>query len=110
MDKINGARIPSIEHIRQSVADIIMTAIGERCMLRSYGCMLRRRVDAPLNAHTLALLRADIAIALARWEPRIELFRIQFSGTTVATLAVAVWGRVLSQTGATMLEIEVRNA
>ena len=84
MDKYAGGRICAIEHIQQSVADILRTAIGERCMLRAYGSMPRRRIHAPVNAFTLALLRADIAIALARWEPRIQLERILIAGPTWA--------------------------
>jgi phage baseplate assembly protein W len=43
-------------------------------MRRDYGCLLADLVDRPLNRATL-LASMAIALALARWEPRITCGR-----------------------------------
>lgn len=78
MDKFTGKRISTADHIRQSVTDILKTAINWRCMLRAYGSGLPRRIDAPINSQLYALLRVDIYRALKLWEPRISVSKIVF--------------------------------
>lgn len=76
MDGINsstGKRLGGIEHLRQSIRDILTTPIGSRVMRRDYGSRLFELIDAPLNRNTLLDLYAATAEALDRWEPRFEL-------------------------------------
>lgn len=58
--------------IRQSVTTILDTSPGERIMLPSFGCGLRRYLMAPNNLATRASMEADIRQALETWEPRIQ--------------------------------------
>lgn len=76
MDGINsssGKRLGGIEHLRQSIRDILTTPIGSRVMRRDYGSRLFELIDAPLNRSTLLDLYAATAEALEKWEPRFEL-------------------------------------
>ncbi|MCC5807242.1 MAG: GPW/gp25 family protein [Opitutales bacterium] len=76
-DKRTGKRLTGLEHLRQSVADILSTPVGSRVMRRDYGSRLHALVDAPLTPDTLARIRAAAAEALGRWEPRLRLTRVR---------------------------------
>jgi phage baseplate assembly protein W len=59
--------------IRQSIETILETEPGERVMLPTFGCGLRRYLMEPNTTTTRASMRQDIDEALGRWEPRIRL-------------------------------------
>lgn len=77
MNRITGARLDGLEHIAQSIADILTTPVGSRVMRREYGSLLPEMIDRPINGRTKIELYAATAIALMRWEPRIRLGRVQ---------------------------------
>lgn len=79
MNRYQGTPLTDVEHIRQSIVDILTTPLGSRVMRRDYGSHLPRLVDQPLNDHTLMLAYAATATALIRWEPRIRLGRLKLS-------------------------------
>ncbi|GFN47421.1 GPW/gp25 family protein [Candidatus Regiella insecticola] len=74
---LNGKPLSGLDHLRQSVKDILTTPIGARVMRRDYGSELFRLIDAPLNDEILVRLYAATAEALALWEPRLRLLRVQ---------------------------------
>jgi len=83
MNRETGAAISELDHIIQSSADILETRIGTRVMRRDYGSLIPEIVDQPFNDATRLRLYAATAMALMRWEPRITLSRVQFSGVTL---------------------------
>lgn len=78
MNRITGSTLTELEHIQQSVDDILTTRIGTRLARRDYGSLLPDLVDQPQNATTTIRLIAATAMALMNWEPRISLSRVQF--------------------------------
>ena len=87
MDAATGRPLSGDAHLRQSIADLLRTRIGERVMRRRYGSRLLDLVDGPLNRGTLVRLYAATAEALARWEPRIRVTRLRATpGDGVVTL------------------------
>ena len=64
------------DHIVQSINDIITTPIGSLVMRRDYGSELPNLLDRPMNHETIVDFFYAIAVALMRWEPRVELDRI----------------------------------
>jgi phage baseplate assembly protein W len=62
--------------IRQSVEQILDTEPGERVMLPTFGCGLRRYLMEPNNLTTRTAMAKDIETAVSRWEPRIRLTRV----------------------------------
>ncbi len=74
-DRDTGAfeYVDGMEIIRQSVATILDTDPGERIMLPSFGCGLRRYLMEPNTLTTRTSMEADITTALQAWEPRIQL-------------------------------------
>ncbi|MGV6473532.1 GPW/gp25 family protein [Azotobacter vinelandii] len=91
MSRTTGQTIGDLEHLRQSIADILGTPIGSRVMRRDYGSLLPELIDQPLNGATVTRLYAATATALIRWEPRVRLARVQLAhgsepGSAVLTL------------------------
>lgn len=73
MNVNTGKRLEGIEHIRQSIADIITTPIGSRVMRRDYGCLVPDLLDMPMSDALLMQVYAATVIAVSQWEPRIKI-------------------------------------
>lgn len=76
MNRITGAAISGLEHLRQSVGDILSTPIGSRVMRREYGSLVPELIDHPDNNASQVRLFSAVASALLRWEPRFRLTRV----------------------------------
>lgn len=76
MDRTTGCHITGMEHLKQSIADILTTPLGSRLERRTYGSLLPGLIDAPDNAVTRLRCYAAIASALMKWEPRLRVTRI----------------------------------
>ena len=74
---VTGQALGGIDHLRQSVRDILTTPLNSRVMRRDYGSALPDLVDSNLTGLTLAQLYAATADALRRWEPRLRVTRVQ---------------------------------
>ena len=61
------------EKVRQSIEIILDTEPGERIMRPTFGCGLRRFLMQPNTVATRALIKHDVDLALASWEPRIQV-------------------------------------
>ena len=64
------------ESIRQAIWIILSTAPGERAMRPDFGCRIHELVFAPNNITTAGMAARYVDEALGRWEPRIELQRV----------------------------------
>lgn len=65
------------EKVRQSIFIILETEPGERIMRPTFGCGLRRYIMKPNSAATRALIQHDVELALALWEPRIQVQQVR---------------------------------
>lgn len=79
MSRATGAPLGGIDHIRQSVADILGTPIGSRVGRRDYGSLLPELIDQPMTAPNILRLYAATAVALGRHEPRLRLRCVQIA-------------------------------
>ncbi|MCM2973500.1 GPW/gp25 family protein [Larsenimonas suaedae] len=77
MNRTTGAALSGVEHIRQSVADILTTPIGSRVMRREYGSLLPDLIDQPLNGATALRAYSATVVALMKWEPRLRITQVQ---------------------------------
>lgn len=62
--------------IEQAIRIILGTAPGQRVMRPEFGCRIHELVFAPNNSATAGLAGRYVVEALGRWEPRIELQRV----------------------------------
>ncbi|WP_235014735.1 GPW/gp25 family protein [Billgrantia desiderata] len=76
MSAATGRQLEGIEHIQQSVRDILTTPLGSRVMRRDYGSLLPELIDQPLNGATALRAYSATVVALMKWEPRIRVRQI----------------------------------
>lgn len=62
--------------IRQAIMLLLATAPGERVRRPEYGCRLRQLAFWPNDETTAGLAIHYVRQALTRWEPRVEILRV----------------------------------
>lgn len=80
MSKETGKELEGIEHIKQSIVEILTTPMGSRIMRRNYGSRLFELVDKPINRDFSLEIYAATAEALERWEKRFKLEKVKITG------------------------------
>ncbi|EOT9260321.1 GPW/gp25 family protein, partial [Escherichia coli] len=73
MNNTSGKVITDIDHLRQSVRDILLTPQGIRIARREYGSLLSVLIDQPQNPTLRLQVMSAVYVALSRWEPRLTL-------------------------------------
>jgi phage baseplate assembly protein W len=85
MDRETGRYLDGETHLKQSIRDILMTAVGERLIVRHYGSSLFQYIDRPLSDKIKIEVIATIASAIHDFEPRIKLAKVSFERVQDAT-------------------------
>jgi phage baseplate assembly protein W len=62
--------------VRQAILLLLSTRPGERVMRPDYGCDLHKLVFSPNDDTTAGLAIHYVRQALSRWEPRIQILRL----------------------------------
>ncbi len=78
------------DNIRQSITLILATKPGERQMLPEFGCPIHDLLFAPATRATSVLIAHHVERALARWEPRIEVTKVDAWADNTGTVRVQV--------------------
>ena len=65
------------EELDSALRLILSTAPGQRLMRPDFGCSMWDQVYAPLTPDTLGLVEQAVREAVERWEPRVELERVE---------------------------------
>ena len=93
MNRETGGALTDLDHIRQSVRDILLTPVGTRVMRRQYGSLLSALIDQPQNEALRLQIMAACYSAIQKWEPRISLTAIAFERSeSDGTLYVDITG------------------
>lgn len=88
-----GKRLSGLDHLRQSIRDILATPKGSRVMRREYGSDLFKIIDRPVNDFfPIEVFRAS-GEALSRWEPRLELTRVRLESAEQGRVVIGIEGR-----------------
>ena len=95
INKETGERLSGIEHLRQSIGDVLSTRIGTRVLNREYGSRLPSLIDAPVNAETSLEFYAATAEALSRWEPRFKLTSVRIASASHGVVVLNLVGEYL---------------
>ncbi|GAB7529396.1 GPW/gp25 family protein [Pseudomonas sp. 3A(2025)] len=104
VDRRTGLSLSGIEHLRQSIEDILTTPIGSRRMRPEYGSKIRRFVDLPVNDGWKSAVQAEVARALGRWEPRLKLERVRVTAVLDGRITLQLTGQYLGNSAV----VEVR--
>lgn len=107
MNRENGQTLGDLEHIRQSVRDILITPVGSRVMRREYGSLLSALIDQPQNPAVKLQVMAACYMALLRWEPRLKLTTITLESTFDGQLIVELTGVRTDTRAAVSLSVPV---
>ena len=90
MNRVTGERISDVDHISQSIGDILRTPVGSRIMRREYGSLLSQMIDQPQTPALELQIKVACYMAILKWEPRITLTTItterQFDGKMIVNL------------------------
>lgn len=97
MNASTGRHLDGLDHIRQSVADIITTPVGSRVMRREYGSLVPELLDMPMSDALMMRVYAATVIAVSRWEPRINI-----TGTRKTVSAESPGAAAIELTGETV--------
>lgn len=92
MNRITGAPITGLEHLRQSIGDILSTRKGTRRERPEYGSELPKMVDLPVTRGWISAAQAESARAIERWEPRIKLSRVTVLAIVGGTVTFRIHG------------------
>lgn len=96
MNRTTGETVTGVEHLRQSIVDVLTTPLGTRIARRTYGSLLPDLVDQPDNPLTRLRMYAATASALMRWEPRLRVTRVQLdSGPAAGQVTLALTGEYM---------------
>lgn len=91
----DGKPLGGLDHLRQSITDILTTPLGSRVMRRDYGSRLFELVDAPMNSETVMDLYAATAEALEAWEPRFQLTQVTLASADAGAVVLDLTGKYL---------------
>ncbi|MCP9269363.1 GPW/gp25 family protein [Xenorhabdus sp. XENO-1] len=108
MNGHTGCDLSDSDHIRQSIADILMTPLGSRVMRREYGSLLPDLIDQPQNPALRLKIMSACYMALLQWEPRIRLETINYLRSDWGELAVEISGVNVQNNTPLALSIPVR--
>jgi phage baseplate assembly protein W len=80
------------QEIEEAIRLVLGTAPGERPMRPEFGCGIHDYVFAGADGATAGRIAHEVRIALARWEPRIEVTEvvIAFDSVAIGTLYLDV--------------------
>jgi uncharacterized protein len=87
-----------VTDIEQAIRVILGTAPGERPMRPEFGCAVHDLVFDTIDAEMIGRVETAVHVALARWEPRIEVTDLDFDLGDVdrGRLVITITYRVLS--------------
>jgi phage baseplate assembly protein W len=107
----DGKDISEINHLKQSISNILTTPIGSRTMRRDYGSNLFNKIDHPVNGELIAEIYLDIVESLFIWEPRFELDQVAVQNIENGKITIDLEGSFLSNGEKITLEnIKITNA
>lgn len=95
MDAKTGKELEGIEHLRQSIIDILTTPVNSRIMRRDYGSRLFELVDKPINRDLTLEIYAATAEALEKWEKRFKLEKVKVEGVKEGKVTLDLEGLYL---------------
>lgn len=71
------------QDIKESIRIIVTTAPGERLMRPDFGCGIHELVFAAINRVTLGMFESRIRQAIIKWEPRVEILKLEIGTAEV---------------------------
>lgn len=93
MSAITGKELEGIDHLKQSIVDILTTPIGSRIMRRDYGSKLFELVDQPINRDFTLEIYSAVAEALEKWETRFKVEKVKITEIKEGKVILSLEGK-----------------
>jgi uncharacterized protein len=93
MNAETGLNLTGLDHLKQSIVDILNTPIGSRVMRRNYGSRLFELIDAPINRNTVIDVISATAEALMKWEDRLVISTVEVTGAIIGQITLRITGK-----------------
>ncbi|TVS85429.1 baseplate assembly protein W, partial [Wolbachia pipientis] len=97
MSNKTGKELEGLEHLKQSIVDIVTTPVASRVMRREYGSRLFELVDRPINRDFTLEIYAAVAEALEKWERRFKLEKVKITEVKEGRVTLDLEGVYLSE-------------
>ena len=97
MNANTGKELDGVEHLKQSIIDILTTPINSRIMRREYGSRLLELVDKPVNKEFTLEVYAAVAEALQKWETRFKLEKVKITEVKEGKVTLSLEGIYLPE-------------
>ncbi len=97
MDAKTGKALEGMEHLKQSIIDILTTPINSRIMRRDYGSRLFELVDKPIDRDLTLEIYAATAEALGKFERRFKLEKVKIAEVKEGRVTLNLEGIYLSE-------------
>lgn len=98
MNRSDGLTVTDLEHISQSIGDILRTPVGSRVMRRDYGSLLASMIDQPQTPALELQIKVACYMAVLKWEPRVTLSSVTTERSFDGRMTVTLTGQPLSLT------------
>ncbi|MCF6435243.1 MULTISPECIES: GPW/gp25 family protein [Pseudoalteromonas] len=95
MNAQTGRPLSGVEHLKQSIRDIVTTPLGSRVMRRDYGCGLFDLLDSPFSSSLVGDITLAISEGLEKWEPRFRLESVAVHPAGSGKLSIDINGLYL---------------
>ena len=105
VDRRTGRAISGIDHLYQSIADLITTRIGSRVMRPEYGSHLSAMVDLGITPGLASSYQAEVSRAIQRWYPIFSVKSVRAVSITGGQITFSIAGVYLGDN--TTLELTV---
>lgn len=92
MNSQNGRALSGIDHLKQSIRDILTTPLGSRVMRRNYGSRLFELLDNPQSPSLQTDMIAATAEALDKFEPRISVKKVMINMSEIGRVSIDLIG------------------
>ncbi len=79
--QVSSSTTEGVEKIKDSILQILTTSPGERVVRRDFGAGLKVLVFEPMNNALLDNIVFATESAIRRWEPRVDVGRVQVNVT-----------------------------
>ncbi|WP_425386566.1 GPW/gp25 family protein [Wolbachia endosymbiont (group A) of Barypeithes pellucidus] len=97
MDAKTGKALEGIEHLKQSIIDILTTPVNIRIMRRDYGSRLFELVDKPISRDLTMEIYAATAEALGKFEKRFKLEKVKITEVKEGKVILVLQGIYLPE-------------
>lgn len=88
LDRETGLPLYDLDHVAQSVEFLFTTRLGELVMLRWFGSGVPELLGRRVTPAFVSVYRTILALAIATWEPRLQVVRVDTAGNTANAVSL----------------------